>query len=40
MVSYKALNTAHGKTAHSHMDRLILEKLLELKIISEIGFRI
>ena len=31
---------AHGKTAHSHMDRLILEKLLELKIISEIEFRI
>ena len=28
------------KLAHSHMDRLILEKLLELKIISEIGFRI
>ena len=30
----------YGKTAYSHMDRLILEKLLELKIISEIEFRI
>ena len=37
---FRVYKLAHGKTAHSHMDRLILEKLLELKIISEIGFRI
>ena len=33
---FRVYKLAHGKTAHSHMDRLILEKLLELKIISEI----
>ena len=37
---FRVYKLAHGKTAHSHMDRLILEKLLELKIISEIEFRI
>ena len=37
---FRVYKLAHGKTAYSHMDRLILEKLLELKIISEIGFRI
>lgn len=35
---FRVYKLAHGKTAHSHMDRLILEKLLELKIISEIEF--
>lgn len=31
---------AHGKAAHSYTDRLVLEKLVELKIISEIGIKI
>ena len=37
---FRVYKLAHGKTAYYNMDRLILEKLLELKIISEIGFRI